>query len=201
MKIYGSTISGNCLKVKWTADLLGLPYEWIEVDILKGESRTEAFLQLSPAGQIPIIVLEDGRVLEQSCAIMLYLAATHPNDLLPSDPYEKAKAVGWLFWEQNAHESSIAVRRFRKHFMKMSDAELDPALLTKGNACLALMENTLEKSSYIMGHNISLPDIALVAYTRIADEGGYDLAQYPTVQSWITKVEADLGIAPYAGSQ
>ncbi|MCI5045442.1 MAG: glutathione S-transferase family protein [Aquisalinus sp.] len=197
IKIYGSAISGNCLKVKWTADLLGIAYDWIETDILKGETRTDEFLALSPAGQIPIVVLEDGRVLEQSCAIMLYLAEQVGSDLISSDPFEKAKMIGWLFWEQNFHESSIAVRRFRKRFAGLSDGDIDPTLLTRGNASLQLMEAHLEKHSFFGGDQLGLPDIALVAYTRMAGEGGYILDDYPNVGRWISRVENALGIPPY----
>ncbi|WP_306251508.1 glutathione S-transferase family protein [Parvularcula sp. IMCC14364] len=201
IKIYGSAISGNCLKVKWTADLLGITYDWIETDILKGETRTETFLALSPAGQIPIVVLEDGRVLEQSCAIMLYLAEQSGSNLVPSDPFEKATMISWLFWEQNFHESSIAVRRFRKRFARLSDDDIDPTLLTRGNASLSLMENHLAAQDYFGGTRLGLPDIALVAYTRMAGEGGYALADYPAVQAWIARVEAALGIPSYTEEQ
>ncbi len=198
IKIYGSGISGNCLKVKWTADLLGIAYDWIETDILKGETRTEAFLALSPAGQIPIVVLEDGRVLEQSCAIMLYLAEQAGSDLIPTGAYEKAKMIGWLFWEQNFHESSIAVRRFRKKFAGLPDEELDPSLLSRGNASLQLMEDHLTDHPFFGGSTVGLPDIALVAYTRMAGDGGYTLSDYPHVVKWITSVETALGIPPYS---
>ena len=197
LKIYGSDISGNCLKVKWTADLLGLAYDWIETDILKGETRTPEFLKMSPAGQIPVVVLEDGRVLDQSCAIMLYLAERSESSLIPSDPYEKAQMLAWLFWEQNFHEASIAVRRFRKAIAKQADNEIDPSLLTRGNASLARMNDYLTENAFFGGEQLDLADIALVAYTRMAGDGGFVLKDYPEVQAWIGRMEGALNIPPY----
>ncbi|HVY85395.1 MAG TPA: glutathione S-transferase family protein [Caulobacterales bacterium] len=193
LTIYGDRRSGNCLKGKWVADLLGVPNAWIEIDIFKGESRTPEFLAMNPAGQVPTAILPDGRALAQSNAIMLYLA--EGSRLVPSDPYQRAKMYEWLFWEQYNHEPSIAVRRALLQFRGKSEAELDPALLTKGNACLERMALQLEQTPYLVGDALSLADIALVAYTRVAHEGGYDLNQYPLVKAWVARVERDLGLA------
>lgn len=114
LTIYGDSRSGNCLKVSWTADLLGYDYDWVETDILRGESRTEEFLKRNPSGQTPTVVLPDGRALAQSNAIILHLASEKNSDLIPSDPYALAKVHEWLFWEQYSHEPYIAVRRFLK---------------------------------------------------------------------------------------
>src|SRR5688572_7512148 len=111
MKIYGDTKSGNCLKVKWVCDYLSLPYDWIPTDILKSESRTPEFLQLNPAGQVPVVVFDDGRALAQSNAIIRYLA--HDSALIPHDHFSVAKMDEWLFWEQYSHEPYIAVCRFQ----------------------------------------------------------------------------------------
>lgn len=102
MQIFGDSISGNCLKVKWVADFLGLPYTWIETNVLKSESRTEAFLAMNPAGQVPAVILDDGRALAQSNAIILHLA--EGTDLIPADPYLRAKMLEWMFWE---HHTSL----------------------------------------------------------------------------------------------
>ena len=107
MKIYGDSISGNCLKVKWVADLLGLSYDWIESSVLVGASRTPAFLALNPAGQVPTVILDDGRPLAQSNAIIFHLA--EGSALIPSDPYDRARMLEWMFWEQYSHEPYIAV--------------------------------------------------------------------------------------------
>lgn len=194
LTIYGDTRSGNCLKGKWVADLLGVPNRWVDVDIFKGESRTPAFLAMNPAGQVPVAILPDGRALAQSNAIMLHLA--EGSRFIPADPYERAKMYEWLFWEQYNHEPSIAVRRALLQFRGKTEAELDPALKTKGEACLARMELQLAQTPYLVGAALTLADIALVAYTRWADEGGFDLNEFPAVKSWVERVERDLGLTP-----
>ncbi len=193
-RIFGDSVSGNCLKVKWTADLLDLDYEWIGTDILKGESRTEKFLALNPAGQVPLVITPEGRALAQSNAILLFLAETHGGDLLPQDAYERAKVYEWLFWEQYSHEPYIAVRRFLKTYLKKADADLDPKLLEKGLAALARMDRQLAGSAWIAVDVFTLADISLVAYTRAAHEGGFDLNAFPAVKSWVERVETRLGI-------
>lgn len=194
LKIYGDGISGNCLKVKWTADLLGLSYEWIETSVIAGQTRTPDFLAMNPAGQVPTVVLPDGRVLAQSNAIVLYLNRAHKGGLLPKGDYARAKVFEWLFWEQYSHETAIAVRRFHKHYLKKSDAEIDPKLMEKGVAALTVLENALAGGGYLVGSKLTVADIALVAYTRVAPEGGFDLEPYPAVRKWIARVERDLGI-------
>ena len=193
LTIYGDSISGNCLKVKFVCDRLGIPYRWIETSVLKGETRTPDFLAMNPAGQVPAVKLPDGRALAQSNAIMLYLA--DDSDLIPSDAYDRALMFQWLFWEQYSHETVIAVRRFHKTFLKKAEADIDPALLPKGERVLAVMNDHLARNRYFVGATLSLADIALVAYTRWAHEGGFDLAHVPHVQDWIMRVEQDLGLA------
>ncbi len=192
MKLYGSSDSGNCLKVKWVAARVGAPVEWIETNTFTGETRTPEFLKINPAGQVPVAVLDDGRVLAQSNALMLHLA--EGTDLIPHDAYDRAKMFEWLFWEQYSHEPTIAVRIARLHYLRMREDELDPALKTKGEAALARMELQLKRPPYLVGSALSLADIALVAYTRKAHLGGFDLAAYPSVQGWIARVERDLGL-------
>jgi glutathione S-transferase len=161
MKIYGSSNSGNCLKVKWVAERLGLPFEWVEIDTFKGQTRTREFLALNPAGQVPVVRFEDGRVLAQSNAIMLYLA--EGSDLIPADAYARAKMFEWLFWEQYTHEPAIAVRIARLHFLRMKEADLDPALKSRGEAALAQMANRLDGDDWFVGETLSLADVALLA--------------------------------------
>ena len=120
--IYGDSISGNCLKVKWTADLLGLAYRWIEVEILTGATRTPQFLTMNPAGQVPTVLLEDGRPLAQSNAIILHLA--EGSTLIPSDAYQRAKMLEWMFWEQYSHEPYVAVARFLVVYQGKAVSEL-----------------------------------------------------------------------------
>ncbi len=193
LRIYGDSISGNCLKVKWTADHLGIAYRWIETDILKGESRTPEYLAMNPAGQVPLIVGEDGRALAQSNAIILYLA--EGSALIPNDLFERAKMFEWLFWEQYSHEPYVAVARFQMRYLGKRADEREAKIVERGEAALALLDKALDGRSFLVGDSLSLADIALVAYTRVADEGGFDLAAYPQVTSWIGRVEAALGIA------
>jgi len=193
--LYGDSTSGNCLKTKWTADHLGVDYDWIEVSVIEGGTRSDAFMAMNPSGQVPVLQLSDRRILPQSNAIILYLAETCASEaLIPVDPFEKAKMMSWLFWEQYSHEPYIAVRRFRKKFKNMSDDELDPQLLSRGRRALGVMEMQLTFSNYFVGDSMTLADIAMVAYTRVADEGGFDLDEFPNVQRWVARVETDLGI-------
>jgi len=197
LTLYGSSISGNCLKPKWTADLLGVKYDWVEIDILAGESRTPDFLEMSPAGQVPVLRVPARGAIDQSNAIMMFIAEGEDSDLIPNNRFLRAEMMSWLFWEQYNHESSIAVRRFRKAYQNLPDDEIDPDLLTKGHAALQRMEAQLADNACIVGDNLTLADIALVAYTRVAHEGGYDLAAYPNVIKWIGQTEDALGI-PHA---
>lgn len=196
--IYGSSDSGNCMKVRWVAERLRLPFDWIEISSFSGETRTPEFLKLNPAGQVPVIVFPDGRTLAQSNAIMLHLAQA--SDLVPSEPYQRAKMWEWLFWEQYSHEPYIAVRIARLHYLKQREEDLDPVLLTRGNAALARLEQQLRATAYLVGEMLSLADIALVAYTRKAHLGGFDLATYPAVQAWVRRTETNLGLAPLSAS-
>lgn len=192
LTIYGNSISGNCLKVKFVCDRLAIAYRWIETSVLKGETRTMEFLAMNPAGQVPVVKLADGRVLAQSNAIILYLA--EGSDLIPADAFQRALMFQWLFWEQYSHETVIAVRRFHKAFLKKPDSEIDPALLPKGERVLTVMNDHLAARRYFVNDKIGLADIALVAYTRWAHEGGFDLARYPHVLGWVRRVEQDLGL-------
>ena len=200
LKLYGDPISGNCLKAKWTAEYLGADIEWIALNILNGDTRTEEFLAVNPFGQIPTAVVSDGRVITQSNAIMVYLTEEFGGALLPEDAYERAKVFQWLFWEQNSHEPYIAGRRFRKAYKKLSDEEIDSEWLPRGYAALDLMERTLAQSDYLVGDAITLADIAVVAYTRVAHEGGFDLAKYPGVRAWVARVERALDVTPAEGA-
>lgn len=166
LTIYGDLISGNCLKVKWTADKLGVAYEWIPVDVGAGGAQTPEFRKLNTAAQVPTVVLEDGRSLAQSNAIILHLG--EGTALIPEDAYNRAKMLEWLFWEQNSHEPYIAVRRRLKFMLGKTEAEMDPKLLTNGNAALARMESWLAGSPFLVNGALSLADICLVAYTRMA---------------------------------
>jgi glutathione S-transferase len=193
LTVYGDSHSGNCLKIRYVCDYLKLPYDWIETSVLARQTRTPSFLALNPAGQVPFAILADGRPLSQSAAIMLHLA--EGSALIPADPYARALMFQFLFWEQYSHETAIAVRRYHKHMLAKPEDAIDPSLLPRGHAALALMESHLAGHAFFAGDALSLADVALVAYTRLAPEGGFDLAPYPNVQAWIRRVEAVLNIA------
>lgn len=192
MVIYGDGRSGNCLKVKWVARRVGMAFEWREVDIMTGGTRTPDYLAMNPAGQVPTVILEDGRPLAQSNAIILHLA--EGSDLIPEDAYERARMLEWLFWEQYSHEPTIAVARFRMLFQGQPKESLDPRLVERGEAALARLELGLAAGPFLVGGRLSLADVALVAYTRWAHEGGFALASYPAIRDWIGRTEQALDI-------
>lgn len=192
--IYGDLVSGNCLKTKWVAEKEGYSFDWVDIDIMKGESRTEDYLAISSAGQVPVLRLPDETVIEQSNAIATYIAEQTGSDLIPSNSEKRAQMLAWMFWEQYSHETAIAVRRFRKAYQGLPDDEIEPHLLPKGYAALDRMETQLEGQSWIVADQPTLADVSLVAYTRVAHEGGFDLAAYPRVRDWIARVENLLNI-------
>ncbi len=196
MKIYGDSNSGNCLKVKWVCDHLALPYRWVAVDMLAGGSRTPDFLRINAWGQVPAVELDDGRTLAQSNAIIRYLA--RHSDLIPGDAFAAAKMDEWLFWEQYSHEPYIAVCRFQMRYLGKPAAELDPEKVRRGHAALAYMDQKLAVSRFLAGDAVTLADVALLAYTRVAHEGGFDLARYDQVRRWIGETEKHLHLAPAA---
>lgn len=193
MKIFGDSHSGNCLKVKWVADHLGRAYEWIEIDILKNETRTPQYLAMNPAGQVPAVILNDGRYLAQSNAIMIHLAEGSP--LIPTDAYDRARMLEWLFWEQYSHEPYIAVARYRVKLLGNDVSTLEERLVQRGWAALQRIEDGLAEGDFLVGGRVSLADVALIAYTRVSHEGGFGRDAYPRVQAWIARVEAAMGIA------
>ncbi|HTX48563.1 MAG TPA: glutathione S-transferase family protein [Caulobacteraceae bacterium] len=190
--IYGDPISGNCLKVKWTAERLGVPFAWKNIDIMRGESRTASFLAMNPAGQVPVVAFADGRHLAQSNAIILHLA--EGSSLVPGDAYERAKMLEWMFWEQYSHEPAVAVARFQIKYLGKRRAELDPKLLERGDSALRRLDAGLAGRDYLASNALTLADIALVAYTRMAHDGGFQLSDYPSVEAWVERIEAELPI-------
>jgi len=194
LKIYGDTNSGNCLKVKWVCDHLALPYIWVDIDTLKGETRTPEFLKRNSAGQVPVVEFDDGRTLAQSNAIIRYLA--RGSDLIPADAFAAAKMDEWLFWEQYNHEPYIAVCRFQMVYLGKSASDLDPDKVKRGYTALARMEHHLAMTRFLAGEAASLADVALLAYTRLAHQGGFHLEGDAAVRRWIGETEQALGLAP-----
>ena len=194
MKIYGDTNSGNCLKVKWVCDKLALPYSWIPIDTLRSETRTTEFLKLNYAGQVPTVELDDGRTLAQSNAIIRYLA--RESDLIPQDAFATAKMDEWLFWEQYSHEPYIAVCRFQMVYLGKPASDLDPDKIKRGYFALARMEHQLALTPFLVGDAVTLADVSLLAYTRVAHEGGFHLDGYASIRRWIGEAERALGLPP-----
>jgi glutathione S-transferase len=169
------------------------PYEWIETDVTKAETRTPAFLGMNPAGQVPTVILDDGRVLAQSNAIIIHLA--EGSDLIPEDAYERAKMLEWMFWEQYSHEPYVAVARFQV-IQGKAVADLEPRIVERGKAALQRLHDGLEGRDFLVGGRVSLADVALIAYTREAEDGGFRLDDYPNLRPWIARTEQALGIPP-----
>ena len=192
IKIYGDLASGNCLKVKWTAEHLGVPFTWVPVDIMKGEAKTAAFLAMNPAGQTPTVDLGDGRYLAQSNAIIRYLA--RGTRLLPEDAFSEAKVDEWLFWEQYSHEPYIAVCRFHMRYKGLPKETREGWRVARGEQALDLLEAHLEGRNFLVGGALTIADIALLAYTRVAHEGGFDLTGRRAVTGWVARCETALGL-------
>ncbi|MGK9064087.1 glutathione S-transferase family protein [Stutzerimonas chloritidismutans] len=187
-KVYGDHRSGNCYKVKLMLHLLGRPYEWVPVDILRGESRDEAFLKKNPNGKIPVLELEDGSCLWESNAILHFLA--EGTEFIPDDARLRTQVLQWQFFEQYSHEPYIAVARFIKLYLGMPDDRLDDyaARQLDGYHALDVMEQQLARTPYLVGDRYSVADVALYAYTHVADEGGFNLAGYPAIRAWLRRV-------------
>ncbi|AZC39079.1 glutathione S-transferase family protein [Pseudomonas chlororaphis] len=189
-KVYGDYRSGNCYKVKLMLNLLGQPYEWHAVDILSGDTQTEAFLAKNPNGKIPVLELEDGTCLWESNAILNFLA--DGSEFLPSEPRLRTQVLQWQFFEQYSHEPYIAVARFIQLYLGMPQERLHEyeKLQKRGYKALDVMEHQLARTPYLVGEQYSIADIALYAYTHVAHEGGFDLASYPGIQAWMQRVES-----------
>lgn len=190
MKIYGVKISGNCYKVQLVCHMLGLDYQWIDVDIMAGATQTSYFLAKNPNGKVPLLELDDGRCLSESNAIINYLAAG--SELLPSDPFALALVQQWQFFEQYSHEPYIAVARFIQKFQGLPEARLDEYNSKKegGNKALKIMDEQLKPNAFITGSQVTVADIALFAYTHVAEEGGFDLTHYAHVRRWLDDMKA-----------
>jgi len=194
MKIFGDLGSGNCLKVKYTADYLRLPYTWLDLDILKGETRTAQFLAKFPMGRIPAVEFDDGRRLAESNAIIRYLA--RGSALLPDDGFAQAKIDELLFWEQYSHEPYVATTRYHIVYLKRSLDEREAWRVERAEAALDLMDQMLAQRSWLVGEAMTVADIALLPYTRLAHQGGFDLALRRNVCLWIARCEQILALGP-----
>lgn len=199
LRLYGFSGSGNCWKPAALMGMLGTEYEWVETDILAGQSRAPEFLARNPNGRVPLLELTPGRYLAESNAMLCYLA--QGSALLPQAPYEQAKVLEWLFFEQYSHEPYIATVRFWVHFLHKQDEwrEKIAEAMTRGHAALGVMESRLSRAPFLAGEACTIADIALFAYTHVADEGGYELSRYPAVQAWMARMLAQPGFKPMRG--
>ncbi len=190
MKIYGDTHSGNCYKLKLICALLGIRHEWIPVDILQGETRSESFLALNPSGQIPVCITTDGDVLTESNAILYYLA--RDSQYWPKNKLAQTRVLEWQSFEQYSHEPTIAVARFIKFYQDMPENRREEyqVKLKAGYRALDLMEQHLKDSNFLAADYCTIADISLFAYTHVAHEGGFELSNYPAIQSWIAHIRA-----------
>lgn len=195
IRLYGMSGSGNCWKPAALMRHLGIPFEWVEVDIGHGASRTPAYLAMNPNGKVPLLAV-DGRHLAESNAMLCYLAEGTP--LLPAERWARAKVLEWLFFEQYSHEPYIAtVRYWIKYLGKAVEwAEKIAATREKGYAALAVMERQLQQTPFLAGDTLTVADVALAAYTQVAHEGGFDLARFPALRRWLAAVHAHPGLAP-----
>jgi glutathione S-transferase len=191
--IHGTSWSGNCHKLKLLLSQLGRGHHWREVDLLGGDTRTPEFLAKNPNGKVPVLEPGDGRVLVESNAILHWLA--DGSRFLPSDPWQRAQALSWMFFEQYSHEPYIAVARFICGWAPPDSprrADL-PRLRERGHQALAVMERHLGGQRWFTGQEYGIADIALFAYTAVAGDGGFDLSGYPALLDWLQRVRATPG--------
>jgi len=192
-KVYGDYNSGNCYKIKLMLNLLGAEYEWVPVDILNGETETEAFLAKNPNGKIPVLELDDGTYLWESNAILNFLAEGTPY--LLSEPRLRTQMLQWQFFEQYSHEPAIAVARFLQFYLGLPEERMQEyrSLHKRGYRVLKVMEQQLQRTPFLVGEQFSIADIALYAYTHVAHQGGFDLDQFPGIQAWLERVKQQPG--------
>jgi glutathione S-transferase len=193
--------SGNCYKVQLLLEQIGRPYRWIEIDSTTGETRTPEYLARNPNGKVPLLELGDGRRLAESNAILCYLAEGTP--LLPSDAWQRAEMLQWLFFEQYSHEPYVAVARFICLWLADDHprrAEL-ARLRERGYQALDVMERHLVGREFFVGSGYGVTDIALFAYTHAAADGGLDLSRYPAISAWLERVRAQPRFVPMASLQ
>ena len=194
MLLYNSPVSGNCYKVRLLLAHLGLEYEAIEVSVVDRSNRKELLGGLNPGLRVPTLVLDDGRPLAESNAILWYFG--EGTRFVPSDAYERAQMLQWMFFEQYEHEPAIAVARFWLAYSRRPKEEFEdrlPGWTKAGHRALAAMEGHLDGRNFLVGSRLSLADISLYAYTHVAHEGGFELERYPALRSWLERVASEPG--------
>jgi glutathione S-transferase len=190
LKLYEYAFSGNCYKIRLLLNQLDIAYERVPTDILKGESRTPEFLAMNPVGKIPVLEIKPGQYLAESNAIIYYLA--DGTDFLPTDRWERAQVMQWLFFEQYSHEPNIATVRFWILHNNQSELAQKSEIIAQkqklGYVALQVMENHLANHDYFVGNRYSIADIALYAYTHVAKEGCFDLSKFPAILTWFDRI-------------
>jgi glutathione S-transferase len=186
--LYNSAVSGNCYKVRLLLAHLGIEYETIEMSVVDRSNRAEVLGDLNPGLRVPTLVLDDGRPLAESNAILWYLG--DGTQYVPEDPYERAQVLQWQFFEQYSHEPYVAVARFLKTYSGEPERfeRQRERLLAGGHAALDAMERHLDGGEFLVGDGYSVADISLYAYTHVAHEGEFDLQPYPAIRSWLERV-------------
>jgi glutathione S-transferase len=186
--LYNSQPSGNCYKVRLLLAQLGISFQTVEVDTSTKEGRGPLLGGKNPALRVPVLELDDGRHLAESGAILWYLA--EGTDFVPADAFDRARVLQWMFFEQYDHEPYIAVVRHRTMLGHVDDYPDSEQRRERGYAALAAMDQQLDGLDYFVGGRYSIADIALYAYTHVADEGGFDLSGYPAINAWLGRVAA-----------
>jgi glutathione S-transferase len=198
LTLYDFLESGNGYKVRLVLAQLGIPFRRVEVNIIKGESRTPEFLRKFPNGRIPAIEFDDGLLLFESNAIACYFAEGTP--LMPAERFERAQVLQWMFFEQYSHEPYVAVARFLALYPDVPDERRGglARIMNLGYAALRVMETHLDGREWFVASRYSVADIALYAYTHVAHEGGFDLSRFPAVRAWLERVRSQPGHIPIA---
>ncbi len=188
-KLYDYLPSGNCYKIRLLVTQLQIPFKRIDIDILKGESRTPEFLTINPNGRVPVLETESGQFIAESNAILFYLSQN--TKFFPTNAFEKAQVMQWLFFEQYSHEPYIATSRYWISILGKAE-EYQDAIQQKrqpGYAALGVMEKHLTNQQFFVGNHYTIADIGLFAYTHVADQGEFDLTRFPAIQKWIDRVK------------
>jgi glutathione S-transferase len=191
-RVYGTSASGNCHKVRTALDILHIGYRWHEIDVMKAQTRTPEFLAMNPNGKVPLLQIDTHVFLPESNAILCYLA--DGTQLWPGDRLQRARVLEWLFFEQYSHEPYIAVARFIRVYLKKPDDPRLPNCEKRGYDALGVMETQLARQPFFAGSTFTIADIALFAYTCVADTGGFDLARFSNVRAWLDRCLAQPGV-------
>src|SRR5277367_256656 len=200
IRLYDYLPSGNGYKVRLLLTQLAVPFERVELDIIRGETRTPEFLRKFPNGRIPAVEIDDGKLLFESNAIIAYLAEV--TQFMPVDRFQRAQVLQWLFFEQYSHEPYIASVRYLVIHPDVQDPRRNilEMMRQRGYDALGVMEGHLKSHVWFVGERYSVADIALYAYTHVADEGGFDLSGYPAIRAWIERVKSEPRYIPITRS-